>query len=346
MKKPRKRLRSLFIVVQIVALSAYSVITFADSFPIQKTGFEFENVTSFRYEGGQTTCYAYPNGDFLLEPPINLQSIGFSKKEVNSDIHCMAGDFDNNGYLDFLVWKGEFGSKDQDYKAIFYGRINPQKSKKFTSKETFNYEDKIFQHLKYKQNTIETARNVTNSDRFLYWKKSYDYGKHRLVHAVRNTSTIRIGSKRTAGHGICKTKENKPYTAEEIGIDKAMMSNGVRCVVEDLDGNGFFDIVLWSPFDRDAFWVAKSESERYSLEPDFKIFFFNGAEVIGTQLITKHGYDHIDIYGPTEEKGTFGEPKTKLPGLIQYGEGGNTTIYLYNPITKKMESSFYASEWD
>ena len=48
---------------------------------------------------------------------------------------------------------------------------------------------------------------------------------------------------------------------------------------------------------------------------------------------------------PTNKKGPFGEPTTELPGLIQYGEGGTTYIYLYNPKTQKLERSSYASEW-
>jgi len=124
------------------------------------------------------------------------------------------------------------------------------------------------------------------------------------------------------------------------------MHAGVHCVVEDFDGNGSLDIVLWSPFDRDAFVAAQTIPERYALEPDFKIFFFDKSKVIGTQVISKHGYDYIDVYWPTDKEGEFGEPTTKLPGLIQYGEGGDTTIYLYNARSKKMESSTYASEWN
>jgi len=157
----------LLLLLQIAVIVAMPEVCIGDSFPIQQTGFEFTPEVWSKYEGGQTTCYAYPNGDFLLKTPVNLGSIGFSEKDVNGDIRCMAGDFDDNGYLDFLVWKGDFGREGQNYKAIFYGRNAPQRTKEFTSKETFNPDDKIFQYLAYRQNTIESARKVTNSDRFL-----------------------------------------------------------------------------------------------------------------------------------------------------------------------------------
>jgi hypothetical protein len=63
----------------------------------------------------------------------------------------------------------------------------------------------------------------------------------------------------------------------------------------------------------------------------FKVLFFEGTQVIRSELIENLHKDHIEIYGPTKDKGEFGEPPTKVPGLVQWGEGGTTQLYLFDP---------------
>jgi hypothetical protein len=62
-------------------------------------------------------------------------------------------------------------------------------------------------------------------------------------------------------------------------------------------------------------------------------------------LVTpKHSIFTFEIYPPTKKKGRFGEPATKNPGLVEWGEGDATTIWIYKD--GKFESSDYASEDD
>jgi hypothetical protein len=56
------------------------------------------------------------------------------------------------------------------------------------------------------------------------------------------------------------------------------------------------------------------------------VIFYEKERILKTQILRNHEMDHIAIYEPTDAEGEFGEPPTKLMGLIQYGEGGDTYI--------------------
>jgi hypothetical protein len=146
--------------------------------------------------------------------------------------------------------------------------------------------------------------------------------------------------------GVCKIQNSENIHLEDIGKSKHYIENNyVRCVMADLDGNGYYDFAFWGAFDSKAFWNAKPGKARIELEPLFKILFFEKDRIIGTQILKNHARDHIWLYNPTDKEGDFGEPETELPGLIQSGEGGTTYIYLYDPKTRQLERSNYASEW-
>jgi hypothetical protein len=78
---------------------------------------------------------------------------------------------------------------------------------------------------------------------------------------------------------------------------------------------------LWGGLTPDGYFVPTRR---------FKVLFFKGRQVIRSELIENKHKDHVEIYGPTKAKGIFGEPPTEVPGLVQWGEGGTTYIYLFD----------------
>ncbi len=146
--------------------------------------------------------------------------------------------------------------------------------------------------------------------------------------------------------GQCKSLNPDKFHLEDIGLTRHEIENNhVRCVMADFDGNGYYDFAFWGAFDEDAFWSAAPDSDaRFELERLFKVIFFEKDKITGTQIIKNHARDHLFLYEPADKEGSFGEPKTELPGLVQWGEGGTTYIYLFDRKTGRLERSSYASE--
>ena len=287
--------------------------------PLNESEIKFEGTDEYRYKGGPTICNTYPFNNQLLEDPIRLTEIGLQAKEIEKGANCLAGDFDRNGYLDFLFWKGAYLVNNQKYKAVFFH-----------------------------QNKVQYTKLVSSDEKYSYWASSYRYGRNQTVHSITNISGIKLGSALFSmkGYGLCRISRDQDYGLQQIGLKHEALISGTICLVEDLDANGYYDFVFTGPFDRDALYATDDMKKREALSPKIMILFFQKEKLIQTQIIANHGYDHIDVYGRRDTKGEFGEPITKVPGLIQYGEGGTTTIYLYNKKTKLMEPSEYSSEWD
>jgi len=309
-----RRYRVSILSTILVLTSSYS----SAGLPINGSGIKFESTNDYRYEGGPTLCNTYPNSMRLLEDPVRLTDIGIKAEDIEKGVNCLAGDFDKNGYLDFLFWKGEFNAEKQKYKAVYF----------------------------HKKEVLST-KHISSRDKFSYWSSSYAYGKKQTVHSIANLSGINLGGTLLLlrGHGICRAPRKFSKYLQQIGLERDTSKSGSPCIVEDLDANGSYDFVFVGPFDREALFATDDSRRRETLSPKILILFFQNEKTIQHQFITNHGYDHIDVYGPRDNQGEFGEPKTKIPGLIQYGEGGTTTIYLYDAKTKLMNSSEFASEW-
>jgi len=297
----------------------WSLHIYGSVYPANESGIHFESTGSYRYEGGPVFCNTRPSNEQLVTGPVQLKEIGLKAQDVKNGVNCLAGDFDGNGYLDFLFWKGEYLANSQRYKAVFFNR-----------------------------DRVQSTKIVLGDDKFSYWASSYKFSRNQAGHYIANLSGIRLGGPLEPIHGyaLCRITGSNDYGLQQTGLEHNALRSGTNCIVSDLDGNGFYDFVFIGPVDREAFFATDDMKKREALSPTIMILFFQKEKLIRTQIIAKHGYDHIDSYGPIDTKGQFGEPKTKLPGLIQYGEGGSTTVYLYNPKTKLMESSFYPSEYE
>lgn len=149
-----------------------------------------------------------------------------------------------------------------------------------------------------------------------------------------------------ATDGSCHTQNEEIVSLlKGIRLSQAAVLKGVRCIRADFDNNGSYDFVFFGPFDDKAFWKAEPGEARFQYEPLFMVIFFEKDKILKSQILKNHGKDHIALYGPTAKEGEFGEPPTDKPGLVQYGEGGDTYIYLYDLRIKQLVRSSYPSEY-
>ncbi len=138
--------------------------------------------------------------------------------------------------------------------------------------------------------------------------------------------------------GICIAHNETRFQLNDIGLTNDALSKGMRCIMADLDGNGYHDFVFFGPFDRKLFGQASGEA-RIKYEPRYKVVLFEGTSVTQTQVIKNHGYDHLIIVRAPDTIKKRGESKTALPSLLQLGEGHGapTYVYRYDAGTKRLE---------
>lgn len=118
----------------------------------------------------------------------------------------------------------------------------------------------------------------------------------------------------------------------EAGLDASELANGVRCVAADFDGNGSRDFVLYGdslPENRARVFLAA---------------FTDGDRVTRHFVFSHPGVADLVRYAPTGEEGPFGEPASAMPGLVQWGEGGSTFVFLFDPATQGFTVRELASE--
>ena len=116
----------------------------------------------------------------------------------------------------------------------------------------------------------------------------------------------------------------------DIGILDYYLVRGRSCVVGDFDGNGFLDF---------AFQGHKRSDEEQI--PTLRVLFYRGSDII--RIIDIPGFAFL-LYPATDSEGQFGEPKTDFDGLTISGEGGTTSVYLFDLTTQTFRESRHASE--
>ncbi len=145
-----------------------------------------------------------------------------------------------------------------------------------------------------------------------------------------NESPIEFDVKRSQFVGefhLCWRAGSGKVPLNDIGISDQEIIRGNPCVVGDFDGNGYLDFGF----------PGRSRSN----QEVFKVLFYLKDRIIFTELLQGHGYF---LYKATDRKGEFGEPTSKTDGLYIPGEGGSTFVFLFNPKSRKFESSEHASE--
>lgn len=150
---------------------------------------------------------------------------------------------------------------------------------------------------------------------------------------AKNESPIDFDAKQSNFVGplhICWRNRDGKVPLTEIGILDTDLIRGIRCIVGDFDGNGYVDFAF----------QGRTTSNNTAV-PAFKVLLYLQETIIFTEVI--QGAD-VFLYPATDQVGEFGEPMTKTDGLVIWGEGGNTIVYLFNPESGTFESREYPSE--
>ncbi|WP_233602426.1 hypothetical protein [Corallococcus sp. CA047B] len=116
----------------------------------------------------------------------------------------------------------------------------------------------------------------------------------------------------------------------EIGVDlNALKTGGVPCVPGDFDKDGQPDYAF----------PGKDYSCNQSV-PVRVVFTKNGK--VREVLALPRDVSCLQLYAPRPRKGPHGEPKTARQGLVDWGEGNATWVYLFNG--KKWAATTHPSE--
>lgn len=135
--------------------------------------------------------------------------------------------------------------------------------------------------------------------------------------------------------GECRGLARYATSISDIGLSEKQLQVGQSCIWGDFDGNGSIDIAIWG---------ALTESPGYVGTRIFKVLFFEEGQIIKSQIIENTNKDTLLLYPKTNKIGEFGEPTTKLDGLVQWGEGDLTYIYLYDRSSGKLQRHEFPSE--
>lgn len=111
---------------------------------------------------------------------------------------------------------------------------------------------------------------------------------------------------------------------KELAEQQSELAYGAACAHGDFDGNGTEDVAI-NVQDSEA-----SFSAVYLLDP--------------SKILAYHRLPGSLWLYRSDEPGLFGEPATKTDGLVEWGEGGTTRVYLYDPAAKSFKKSEHASE--
>jgi hypothetical protein len=152
----------------------------------------------------------------------------------------------------------------------------------------------------------------------------------------KNESTIFYRNELKQPRNVCSGSINDSTILDKIGLKEADLKKGVECVVGDFDGNGCLDFALYGRIIHEPPVIDHPEA--------LGVIFFQGSNIIKTQALKDQHFSAPELYPAKTKKGPFGEPISKTPGIVEWGEGGATVICLYNSGRTEMTCSYYPSE--
>ena len=106
-----------------------------------------------------------------------------------------------------------------------------------------------------------------------------------------------------------------------------MLAGAQSCLKADIDGNGYLDDIVTSPDKPNQTWVVLTKRE----------------QVINEVFVPE---PFLEVYSSRGVEGQFQEPATPNDGLVAWGKGKDTTIYLYNFDKVNFEKKSYRSDLD
>ena len=139
----------------------------------------------------------------------------------------------------------------------------------------------------------------------------------------------------------CKFDKTFPLELKETDLSVKKIEKGVRCVVGDFDGNGYLDFFVYGKYKKPGGSVAPYPEK-------YVILFYEKKKIIHSIVLDntnpKTALTDPVLYPATKRTGAHGEPVSKTDGIIQQGEGGTSTVLLYDRNTKNFKRSNHASE--
>lgn len=128
----------------------------------------------------------------------------------------------------------------------------------------------------------------------------------------------------------------KKELLDQIKITNEEFVEGIQCARGDYDGNGHSDYALFSNIQNIRGTISR--------ESGFLIVLYQNGKIINSYVIRDTDVILLVTYKAGREKGVFGEPSTKIDGLIEWGEGGTTKLFLLDKEKNIFVRSEYASE--
>ena len=124
------------------------------------------------------------------------------------------------------------------------------------------------------------------------------------------------------GASVCKgpLPINVPLVA--ISKNAVDLEHGIACLSADFDGNGLSDYALLS----DSWADDKSATET----SDVLVVLAQPDGLARTIQLGGVSLPSFGLYPARKRAGHFGEPATSTPGLVSWGEGGSTLIWLFS----------------
>jgi hypothetical protein len=121
------------------------------------------------------------------------------------------------------------------------------------------------------------------------------------------------------GASVCKGAIPTNVTLEAISKTAADLEHGIACLSADFDGNGLIDYVLLSNS-----WIDGTETS------DVLVVLAQTDGLARTIHLRGVSLFSFELYPARKRAGHFGEPVTSTPGLVSWGEGGSTVIWLFS----------------
>ena len=129
---------------------------------------------------------------------------------------------------------------------------------------------------------------------------------------------------------FCWRADWEPVPLRGSALYEWDLVRGTSCIVADFDGNGYLDFALQGG------GLPKIRPAR-----QLRIVFYERREPVRYLDIPGAGFE---LYPARPEEGEFGEPASTLDGLVKWGEGGSTFIWLFDADTGTFARSEHASE--
>jgi len=125
------------------------------------------------------------------------------------------------------------------------------------------------------------------------------------------------------GASVCKgpLPINVPLVA--ISKNAVDLEHGIACLSADFDGNGLSDYALLSD--------SWADDKSATATTDVLLVLAQPGDAARTiHLDMQIALFSFQLYPASKSMGHFGEPATSTPGLVSWGEGGSTLIWLFS----------------